>query len=70
MATPARDEAMRKKGYVPPMIASALAKTPPATIYGWVRDGVVKSVRVGAGRGRVYISLTSLKRVAGILMEA
>lgn len=64
------DDLMRAKGYVTPQEAAKMSSTPRPTIYSWIRAGRLRTVKVGAGRGRVYLSVEDLRGLAGAFMEA
>lgn len=63
----AQIKAMAFKGFVTPDVASRMAKVPRSTIYTWIRQEQVVVERIGFRR--VYISVASLREVAGMLMD-
>lgn len=58
-----RREEMRRRGYVSPMDAAALSRTPLQTIYTWIREKKLRPERIGARR--LFVSLLELKKLAG-----
>jgi hypothetical protein len=55
-------EEARRDGYVTVAEAADLAKLAPPTIYGWARQKVVASKRVG--RKYIYVKLDDVRKLA------
>lgn len=50
-------------GYVPLLDFARKAGVGHWAVRTWVRDGKVKAVRVGMGRGRLYIRVADLRKL-------
>ena len=62
-----QEQAMRKRGWFSVRSAAAIAKVNPLTVYKWVHEGRIASRRIGGARGRIYISMASLREMLGPL---